>query len=266
MNGYTDTTVSVVIPYSSEYTPEEMLDEAIASVEKQSIETELIVVRDTERRGPAWARNEGIKRASNRFIAFLDADDLWLDNKLETQLREMERTGAGLCVEYDGSSFDELMWGLLLGSAGSMTPSIVIDTAKTDVVFEQSLRALEDHLFILETASDAGVCFCGKVTEIRKHPDGLSSSGDIRSSYTTRKEFISLVEERVPEAADQVIEYRIRILELRTSGRYLLSFGLLGFFRHLYRAISVDGPIRFITQSLKELVRFVRDTYGSRSV
>ena len=265
MSEYTESVVSVVIPYSSEYTPRRMLDEAIASVGDQRIETELIIVRDTEQRGPAWARNEGLKRASTRFVAFLDADDLWLENKLETQLREMERTGAGLCVEYDGSSFDELIWDLLLGSAGSMTPSIVIDTAKTDVLFEESLRALEDHLFILEVASDAGVCFCSDLTEIRKHADGLSSTGDIQASYTTRSNFISLIEERVPEATDQVVEYRIRILELRTSGRYLLSFGVLGFVTHLYRALSVDGPITFITQCLKELIRFARHNYARSS-
>ena len=44
------------------------------------------VLRMTRNGGPAAARNMAIDAAKGRFLAFLDADDIWLANKLETQL------------------------------------------------------------------------------------------------------------------------------------------------------------------------------------
>ncbi|WP_459875454.1 glycosyltransferase family 2 protein [Campylobacter concisus] len=39
--------------------------------------------------GPAVARNTAIEAANGRYIAFLDSDDVWLPNKLETQINFM---------------------------------------------------------------------------------------------------------------------------------------------------------------------------------
>ena len=96
--------VSVIIPH---YNSPDLLWVAIESVSGQTVvPREVIVIddasglqfdlpghcgdgialrliRETVNRGAAWCRNKGIEEATGDLIAFLDADDRWLPNKLE---------------------------------------------------------------------------------------------------------------------------------------------------------------------------------------
>lgn len=118
-------TISVVIPC---FNAAGYIEPTIASVLKQGIENiEIIAVDDNstdstheilhqlkerysgsatirilpgEGKGPAKARNIGIQESKGRYIAFLDADDLWEPGKLEKQLSELERQGAEEALSY----------------------------------------------------------------------------------------------------------------------------------------------------------------------
>jgi len=100
--------ISVIIPV---YNGEIFLEDTIKSVLNQNYDNwECIVVDDgsidgsaaiakkyeqiiylyQEHKNVAAARNLGIQKASGEYLAFLDADDIWDTNKLETQINYME--------------------------------------------------------------------------------------------------------------------------------------------------------------------------------
>ena len=53
------------------------------------------LIKKEKNEGAALTRNCGIKEAKGRYIAFLDADDVWLKHKLQRQMEFMEKEDAG---------------------------------------------------------------------------------------------------------------------------------------------------------------------------
>lgn len=103
-----ETSISVIIPV---YNGEKFIVRALSSVLRQGFPSlEIIVVNDgstdgteqlvqrlgydikyiyQENQGPAAARNRGLEIATGEFISFLDADDVWPDNRLAALLAPM---------------------------------------------------------------------------------------------------------------------------------------------------------------------------------
>lgn len=63
--------VSVVVPTRGR---PEALARCVAALEAQTVPVEVVVVEDVDGRGPAWARNEGVRRARGEVVCFTDDD------------------------------------------------------------------------------------------------------------------------------------------------------------------------------------------------
>lgn len=111
--------VSVVIPA---FNCAKYIDKAIDSVLRQNVPLEVIVVNDcspdnldevmrkytdlenviyiknSTNLGAAKSRNKGVKLANGEYVAFLDGDDLWCEDKLKKQLDAINKSGAVLCT------------------------------------------------------------------------------------------------------------------------------------------------------------------------
>jgi teichuronic acid biosynthesis glycosyltransferase TuaG len=115
--------VSIIMPC---YNSERFIGEAIRSVVNQSFnnwellicddgstdnsvsiaknyasrDSRISVIQNKNERGAPGARNSCLDIASGRYIAFLDADDLWLKNKLELQISFMKSNSYTFVYSY----------------------------------------------------------------------------------------------------------------------------------------------------------------------
>jgi len=182
--------VSVVIPC---FNNAATIDRALASVVTQTqLPLEIIVVDDASsddscvrlhrwvvetaglnirlislpvNQGAAVARNKGWELAKGEYVAFLDADDYWLPNKIECQYGYMRANpDVALCGHSHCFATDKPgVSGLgsvqarsispyrLLFSNPMVTPSVMV---RTDVPFrfKEGKRHMEDHLLWMEIA------------------------------------------------------------------------------------------------------------------
>jgi GT2 family glycosyltransferase len=63
--------ISVVVPTRGR---PDALARCLAALEGQTVAVEVVVVEDREAKGPAWARNEGVRRARGEIVCFTDDD------------------------------------------------------------------------------------------------------------------------------------------------------------------------------------------------
>lgn len=109
----------------------------------EKLETRIRLIRQPANQGAACARNRGVREAAGRYIAYLDADDLWAPEKLEHEIRFMEENDAAFA--FTGYEFaDErgvglgkvvrvpktLVYRQALSNTTIFTTTVMFDTTK----------------------------------------------------------------------------------------------------------------------------------------
>lgn len=185
--------VSVVMPA---YNCEKFIEEAIRSVLMQTVPLELIIVEDQSKDGTkekimpflqdervhyivndtnlgvAKSRNRAIELAKGTYIAFLDADDKWTENKLELQVKLMEDKQAVLSstarelIDEEGKSmgkvipiqeeitYSDLLKSNTINTSGAMIRATV---AKKYLMVQDHLH--EDYILWLNVLKEYKVAY-----------------------------------------------------------------------------------------------------------
>lgn len=195
--------VSVVIPA---YNAQLYLHETLQSVRDQTYPNfEVIVVDDgsidgtsriaqkfveddsrfrhlkQQNKGVSVARNVGFNLSNGDYIAFLDADDVWLPNNLELKVSLLNESdyglvhSSGVVIKADSTPTSKQLTGAegnlldyMLRWCGTSVPgpsSILVDrkTIEKAGLFDERLSTSADHDFFLRVAK---VCKIGKVPQV----------------------------------------------------------------------------------------------------
>lgn len=238
----TDELVSIIMPT---YNVENFIEETIKSVQDQIYKNwELIIVDDNstdktvfkiekimctdhrikliklyENQGAAFARNTAIKKSQGAFIAFLDSDDTWYNNKLFKQIKFMNDNEIYFCstdyekIDEDSNKLNVTIssptelnyWGLLKNCPGNST--VIYNSQKIGKIYSPDIRKRNDYALWLK---------------VIKKTEKLYGMSEVLSSHRVRENGIS-------HDKKSLVKYHWRVYREIEKLSYFKASYLIGF-------------------------------------
>jgi len=176
----------------------------------KSIEDERVKWLPGEHSGrPATPRNRGVKVATGEWLAFLDSDDEWDQNKVQLQLTYAEKFGTravcsnahrflpeqGIVGRYLECQKDILTFEDLIIGNYVICSSAMIHRSLLPIVHgfpeETELRALEDYALWLRTATQTGFAFVNQPLVTYRDTPNSSIRAHSQNGWVQRKHVFS---------------------------------------------------------------------------
>lgn len=178
-----------------------------------------------QNQGPAAARNNGVKHAQGEFIAFVDADDIWLPNKLAEQICLFDHDETGLVYSgiemfdsenghtiktktsnINGHVFEQLLINNFIPTSTVLIRRQAFENFYTGTEF----YCAEDYDLWLKISRKWRIASTNSITcKHRKHMGSLSSnlSKMYKDELTVKRQYIGQVKRPLMNQALAAVNY-----------------------------------------------------------
>lgn len=150
-------------------------------------------IKQEQNGGAALARNKALELSTGRYVAYLDADDLWKPEKLEKQIKFMNENKVGFsCTDYEkidesGNSLNKIIkipkkvnYNLFLRNTIIQTVGVMVDTEITgkELLVMPNIRRRQDAATWCQLLKSGFDCYevPGNLSYYRVVSNSLSSN------------------------------------------------------------------------------------------
>lgn len=237
------------------------------------------IIRHSKNRGPAASRNSGIKASRGEFLAFLDADDIWLEGHLARLLKVEADNGGEAIIVGNAIITDQYLKPTLVQSDimpfPDNTTTVFIHLLRRNCInmcailmpsgiakkypFNTRLTSAEDYDFWLRLASkDIPFVFLQDDPKVlyRQHGKGLSKKRlqSVKMTEGVLEEYASLATTSI--AKSNLIQHR-QSLQLQKIGIGQKRAGVI----EIFKTIENDRKL----YKREKMLKLIAYTFGGKA-
>lgn len=241
-------------------------------VDTDTFSFEINVYRNKENMGAAVSRNVGIDNAKYDWIAFLDDDDLWDNNKLFEISNEIIKNpevnfiyhNAEVVMVNENSSYVtnkinpvNYFESMLIKNVIGGTPMVIVKKELFDKYgkFDNSIKSLEDYELWLRLSKHFESLFVDKALSICNYYTERSSvSKNIESNLNS----IAYINQKYKSDYDNLNKYQLsQKFEWEHSmiaHKFLLNYNRISATKYYLKAFLIRYKVKFLVASILSLI------------